>query len=133
MTDPVLVICPTCGGPAIQIEHEVGTAKGGYTELRVQPSWTGADMRHALTRMGYNLDAADMFMANLRAAGFSLSVGLAPETPPENLERGDPPNGDLRTNVRRFVEYVADVRAGRVKRLDRDVVLSLSANMERQL
>jgi len=42
-------------------------------------------------------------------------------------------NGDLRTSVRRFLEYVSDVRGGRVKRLDRDVVLSLSANMERHL
>lgn len=61
------------------------------------------------------------------------AYGVRGEAPPEQRQRGDPPKGDLRTDVRRFVEYVADVQAGRVKRLDRDVVLSLSANMERHL
>lgn len=38
--------------------------------------FTEADLRHALTRMGYNLDAADMFVANFRKAGFALAAGV---------------------------------------------------------
>ncbi len=40
---------------------------------------------------------------------------------------------ELRYRVRRFLAYIADVRVGRVKRLDRDVVLSLAADIERTL
>jgi hypothetical protein len=63
-------------------------------------------------------------------AGLSPAA-RAPE--PTDQKRGDSPEGDLYTDVRRFLAYVNDVRTGRVKRLDRDVVLNLSANMERHL
>lgn len=40
---------------------------------------------------------------------------------------------ELRFSVQRFLAYVADVRAGRVRRLDRDVVLSFATDIETAL
>lgn len=45
------------------------------------------------------------------------------------VERAESPP-DLCTVVRGYLGYIADVRAGRVKRLDRDVVLTYAAKME---
>lgn len=45
----------------------------------------------------------------------------------------EPPDKELRFRVQRFLEYVADVRAGRVKRLDRDVVLGYAKDIEETL
>jgi hypothetical protein len=60
-------------------------------------------------------------------------LALAPPRAPEQLQKGDPPEGDLCSAVRRYLGYVADVRTGRVKRFDRDVVLTYAADMERHL
>lgn len=69
----------------------------------------------------------------LREAEAALRAALAaPAVPPEQT-RGDPQDGDLRTTVRRYLGYIADVRTGRVQRLDRDVVLNYAQAMERHL
>jgi hypothetical protein len=51
----------------------------------------------------------------------------------QKQNRGDPQEGDLCTAVRRYLGYIADVRVGRVKRLDRDVVLTYASEMHRHI
>ena len=80
--------------------------------------WLTADERHQL---------AETLLAKLRSRAPAVAA------PPEQPQHGDPQEGDLCMAVRRYLSYVADVRAGLVKRLDRDVVLTYAAQMERFL
>lgn len=63
------------------------------------------------------------------------AVAAGAGDPPESKDqqRGDPQEGDLCTAVRRYLSYIADVRSGRVKHLDRGVVLNYAQDLERHL